>query len=158
MIPGIDVQIVEHAFDPSELLKNFASSEHGGECSFVGRVRSHNLGREVKGMAYDIHEVLARKSLLIIAEEARERWEKDAHVLVVHRHGYLKLGEPSVLIAASCRHRDEAFRICRHVIDELKHRTPIWKKEYYRDGESQWVQGHALCQHKKSHSSLSLEH
>ncbi len=146
----VRVEILDQTLDTSVWLKGLPSLEHGGECSFVGRVRAHNLGREVTGIAYDVHEVLAKKSIGKIVEEARQRWEPDAHVLVIHRQGHLNTGDASVLVAASCRHRDEAFRVCRYIIDEIKHRTPIWKKEYYIDGESEWVQGHALCQHRKS--------
>ena len=149
MSQDVSVRISSESISPAEILAGMASEEHGGECSFVGRVRAHNVGRQVKGIAYDVHEVLAVKSIERIVQEARERWELDAHVRVVHRQGHLHVGESSVVVAVTTRHRDEAFRICRYVIDELKHRTPIWKKEYYSDGESQWVQGHALCQHRQ---------
>jgi molybdopterin synthase catalytic subunit len=157
-MPGIRVEIIESPLFLEDFLKDAASPEQGGECSFVGRVRRRNLGREVKGVAYDVHEVLAKRSLEKIAEEARQRFETDAHVTIVHRQGYLEVGEASVLVAASCRHRHEAFVLCRYVIDELKHRTPIWKKEYYSDGESEWVQGHALCQHRQEDPHLSHGH
>lgn len=142
----IHIEIIEAPLKPEHYLQAFASPEHGGECSFVGRVRAHNLGRTVKGVAYDVHESLARRSLQAIGEEALARWESDAHLLIVHRQGFLEVGEASVLVAVTTRHRHEAFSLCRMVIDEIKHRTPIWKKEYYADGESGWVQGHALCQ------------
>jgi molybdopterin synthase catalytic subunit len=153
----VRVEVWEKPLDVAQVLEGLASVEHGGECHFLGRVRAHNLGRVVRGIAYDVHEVLAQKSIRTIVEEARQKWEKEAHVLVIHRQGYLSLGEPSVLVAASCRHRDEAFRVCRYIIDEIKHRTPIWKKEFYEDGESQWVQGHALCQHRKSDPEDRIE-
>ncbi len=147
--PRIRIEIIGERLDPEAYLKTLASPEHGGECSFVGRVRAHNLGREVKGVAYDVHEILAKRSLEIIAQEALAQWEPEGHVAIVHRQGYLGVGEASVLVAATCRHRHEAFSVCRTIIDELKHRTPIWKKEYYLDGETTWVQGHALCQHRQ---------
>ncbi len=159
----IRVEIIERPLQVEEFLRDMASPEHGGECTFVGRVRRHNLGREVRGVAYDVHETLAKRSLEKIAEQARQQFEADAHVTIVHRQGHLEVGEASVLVAATCRHRHEAFVLCRFVIDELKHRTPIWKKEYYTDGESEWVQGHALCQHRKAdphltHGSTRLPH
>ena len=144
------IEIIEHPLDPARYLEGLASPEHGGECTFVGRVRAHNVGRTVRGVAYDVHETLAKRSLVLIADEARQRFERDAHIAIVHRQGYLEVGEASVLIAVTCRHRHEAFSLCRMVIDTIKHRTPIWKKEYYSDGESAWVQGHALCQRSES--------
>lgn len=152
----IRIEIIEKPLLPEVYLAGMASPEHGGECSFVGRVRAHNLGREVRGVAYDVHETLAKRSLEAIALEVLAQWEPEGHVTIVHRQGYLAVGEASVLVAATCRHRHEAFSVCRSIIDELKHRTPIWKKEYYSDGESSWVQGHALCQHRQT-APLSLE-
>lgn len=146
----IRIEIIDEPLRPEAYLEGLASREHGGESSFVGRVRAHNLGREVRGVAYDVHEVLAKKSLRTIAEEVLAQWEPEGHVVIVHRQGYLNVGEASVLVAATCRHRHEAFSVCRSIIDELKHRTPIWKKEFYLDGESSWVQGHALCQHRQT--------
>lgn len=122
---------------------------HGAENIFIGRVRKWNLGREVRSVEYDCFVPLCEKSLLEIGQEALQKFEADAKILIVHRYGLLQVGEASVLVATSTRHRDEAYRITRYVIEEIKLRSPIWKKETYVDGESEWVRGHALCQHRK---------
>jgi molybdopterin synthase catalytic subunit len=117
-----------------------------GACDvFFGTVRSRNHGREVLAVSYDAHVPLARAELLRIAKEALEQAGTRGTVVIRHRTGKLAVGELSVLIAVFTPHRDEAFRACRHVIEELKKRAPIWKKEFYQDGETEWLKGHALC-------------
>jgi molybdopterin synthase catalytic subunit len=90
---------------------------------------------------------LARKVLREISISALQRNGGKGSVLVWHRIGTLRVGEVSVLIAAHTPHRAEAFAICREVIEELKLRAPIWKKETYADGETGWLRGHSLCSH-----------
>ena len=77
----------------------------------------------------------------------RELFTPNAHIFVEHAARYLLVGELSIIIAVSTPHRDEAFLMCRYIIEQIKHRSPIWKQEHYIDGMSQWVQGHSLCQH-----------
>jgi len=120
---------------------------HGAAALFVGRVRDHNAGRTVQGISYEIHAPLARQVFSALCEAVCERWGPEVRVWLVHRHGRLAVGEASVIAAASTPHRDEAFRACRFLIEEMKHRAPIWKREHYVDGDSEWVQGHALCGH-----------
>ncbi|NRA45780.1 MAG: molybdenum cofactor biosynthesis protein MoaE [Oligoflexales bacterium] len=123
---------------------------HGAEAWFMGKVRNLNHGRTVKSLSYDIHSQLAHKVLKEICQEAQSRWEESAKAWVMHSYGNLKVGDISVMIKVTCPHRDESFHICRYIIEELKKRAPIWKKEFYSDGESEWLKGHALCQHATS--------
>jgi len=110
----------------------------GGFVSFEGWVRDHNEGQRVSGLEYEAFAPLARREGERILIEARERFSV-RHALCVHRVGALQLGDLAVYVAVSAPHRDEAFRACRYIIDEVKHRVPIWKKEHYVNGESGWV-------------------
>jgi len=105
---------------------------------FEGLVRNHNEGRAVSRLAYEVYEPLAVKEGDAIMKEAMQRFEIGrAHA--IHRHGELALTEPAVVVGVSSAHRDAAFEACRYIIDEIKHRLPIWKKEYYADGTTEWV-------------------
>ena len=120
---------------------------HGAACVFEGTVRDINMGRKVIKLCYDINQKLAQKIILDICHEASERYNcPQAVVSVIHSWGELKVGDTSVLVRVGTPHRREAFNIARYVIDELKHRSPIWKKEFYSDGDSGWLKGHTLCQ------------
>jgi molybdopterin synthase catalytic subunit len=132
-----------------DVLNFQANSSHGAINYFIGIVRNFNLGLNVVGMEYDCFVPLCEKTFLDIATEAQNKWDKDANILIIHRHGKLDIGEASVAIVATTRHRDESYQITRYIIEEIKVRAPIWKKEYYQDGETDWVRGHALCQHRK---------
>ncbi len=145
----IDVRLTETPIEIEHegLLK--PSERHGGEAIFIGRVRSQNHGRKVTALSYDSFAPLCETVFREMAHEAQDRWGRDSHVLVLHRVGDLKIGDVAVLIAVSCKHRDEAFQASRYIIENLKERAPIWKKEHYEDGASEWLQGHALCQHRK---------
>lgn len=125
------------------------SSEHGASNAFLGFVRNLNLGKSVVAVEYDCFKTLCEKIFNQIAEEAKQKWGKDSNILIIHRHGRLSVGEASVAIVVTTRHRDESYRASRYIIEEIKVRAPIWKKEFYIDGETEWVRGHALCQHRK---------
>ncbi len=132
------------------VVRNYlTNSGHGAEILFLGNIRDFNQGRRVKAVAYEAFIPLAKKTFYEICEEAQKRWGSSLCAVVTHRVGKLQVGEASVVIGVSLPHRGEAYQASRYIIDELKHRAPIWKKEYYEDGESEWLQGHALCQ---SHS------
>lgn len=110
----------------------------GGFVAFEGWVRNHNEGLEVRRLEYEVYAPLAQREGERIAAEACERFGV-THVLCVHRVGELAIGELAVWVGVSAPHRDEAFRACRYVIDAVKHRVPIWKKEHYVNGDSGWV-------------------
>jgi molybdopterin synthase catalytic subunit len=110
----------------------------GGYVSFEGWVRDHNEGQEVTRLEYEAFQELAVKEGNRIVAEALRRFPVK-HALCIHRVGSLGLGEMAVWVGVSSEHRGEAFDACRFIIDEVKHRLPIWKKEHYRGGDSGWV-------------------
>ncbi|MGH8289477.1 MAG: ThiF family adenylyltransferase [Steroidobacteraceae bacterium] len=110
----------------------------GGYAAFEGWVRDHNEGRRVHRLEYEAFEPLAIKEGERIIAEAIARFGVQ-HAACVHRIGALAIGEKAVWVGVTAHHRDEAFRACRYIIDEVKHRVPIWKKEHYENGDSGWV-------------------
>jgi len=110
----------------------------GGYAAFEGWVRDHNEGARVCRLEYEAFEALALREGERILAEARARFGV-ARAACVHRVGELAVGELAVWVGVSATHRDEAFRACRYIIDEVKHRLPIWKKEHYLAGDSGWV-------------------
>jgi molybdopterin synthase catalytic subunit len=114
------------------------SPADGALCLFVGVVRDHHQGRAVRYLEYEAYEEMARPLMEEIAAEARRRWPV-TEVRLVHRLGRLEIGEASVAVAVASPHRAEAFAACRFLIDTLKSKVPIWKKEYYADG-SAWLE------------------
>ena len=124
--------------DVESLRAELADPACGGYTSFEGLVRNHNEGMSVRHLEYEAFEPLAIKEGERIVAEAIERFGIE-HAACVHRIGDLAIGEMAVWVGAAARHRDEAFRACRYIIDEVKHRVPIWKKEHYQNGDSGWV-------------------
>ena len=114
----------------------------GAWATFAGCVRNQDHGRPVARLYYEAYPLLAEKMLGDIVENAREKWRVHA-VHLSHRLGWLEVGETAVAIAVASPHRAEAFAACRHIIDSLKQAVPIWKKEIYADGHSDWV----VCTH-----------
>jgi len=110
----------------------------GGYAAFEGWVRDSNEGQRVRGLEYEAFEELAVREGGRIVAEALARFGA-ARAACVHRVGELAVGELAVWVGVSAPHRDEAFRACRYIIDEVKHRLPIWKKEHYLNGDSGWV-------------------
>jgi molybdopterin synthase catalytic subunit len=123
---------------PEQLRLALADPACGGYAAFEGWVRDSNDGQRVRGLEYEAFEALAVREGERIVAEATERFGV-AHAACVHRIGALAVGELAVWVGVSAAHRDEAFRACRYIIDEVKHRLPIWKKEHYLNGESGWV-------------------
>lgn len=126
------------AIDESSLRAELNDPACGGYAAFEGWVRDHNEGRRVRRLEYEAFEPLAIKEGERIIAEAIARFGV-AHAACVHRIGALEIGEKAVWVGVTARHRDEAFRACRYIIDEVKHRVPIWKKEHYESGDSGWV-------------------
>jgi molybdopterin synthase catalytic subunit len=132
--------IVQRAdVDIDAVLETVKSAKSGCVVSFLGTVRDVSEGRSVQRMSIEVYEEMAVKQLSMIRGEALERFGVH-EVAVVHRYGDLEVGDNIVFIGVSAGHREEAFRACRYVIDELKERVPLWKKEYTGDGEV-WVEG-----------------
>ncbi|MGD1852156.1 MAG: molybdenum cofactor biosynthesis protein MoaE [Cyanophyceae cyanobacterium] len=117
------------------------ASDHscGAVVTMNGTVRSQTDGRSVVALEYQAYEPMALAIFQQIAHKIRHTWPEANHVVIHHRTGRLTLGEISVLVAISCPHRAEAFAACQFAIDTLKHNAPIWKKEHWADGASEWV-------------------
>jgi adenylyltransferase/sulfurtransferase len=156
--------------DPQALRDSLRDPACGGYTSFEGWVRNNNEGHDVRRLEYEAFEPLAVKEAERIVAEAVERFGVE-HVSCVHRLGDLAIGDMAVWVGASARHRHEAFLACRYIIDEVKHRVPIWKKEHYVNGDSGWVNcercampaehGHAhghATEIARSHSHHDHEH
>ncbi len=126
----------------------------GGYASFEGWVRDHNDGREVLSLEYEAYPALALKEGNRILEEARERFGL-LRAACVHRTGHLGLEDVAVWVGVSAAHRGEAFTACRYIIDEVKHRVPIWKKEHYVDGDSGWVNCERCATHGHHHGEIA---
>ncbi|HEX9773311.1 MAG TPA: molybdenum cofactor biosynthesis protein MoaE [Steroidobacteraceae bacterium] len=143
-------------FAPDQFRAALADPACGGYASFEGWVRDHNEGRRVLRLEYEAYEALALKEGERIVAEAIARFgvRKGA---CVHRVGPLAIGELAVWVGVSAAHRDEAFAACRYVIDEVKHRVPIWKKEYYPGGDSGWVNCER-CAHAAEASTSFVAH
>jgi molybdopterin synthase catalytic subunit len=128
----------------------------GGYVSFEGWVRDFNEGQAVTRLEYEAFEELALKEGDRIIAEALRRFPVK-HALCVHRVGALELSDMAVWVGVSSVHRGEAFDACRFIIDEVKHRVPIWKKEHYRNGDSGWVNCER-CAAAPQHSHASEHH
>jgi len=126
------------ALDPAALRDSVRHVEAGGFVAFEGWVRNHNEGRTVARLEYEACEAVAIAEGKAILAEARERFGLRA-ARCVHRTGSLELEDMAVWVGVSAAHRGEAFDACRFIIDSVKHRLPIWKKEHYTDGDSGWV-------------------
>ncbi|MDP2956758.1 MAG: molybdenum cofactor biosynthesis protein MoaE [Longimicrobiales bacterium] len=132
--------LVRDPIDPARVLALVGDESHGAAVLFLGMVRNEADGRAVSGMTYDAYEEMAAVVLVAIADEACERWGTD-RMAVLHRVGELSVGDVSVAVAVSSCHRAEAFEASRYVIEEIKHRLPVWKKERYAEGDEAWVAG-----------------
>ncbi|MGK7932018.1 MAG: molybdenum cofactor biosynthesis protein MoaE [Microcystaceae cyanobacterium] len=104
-----------------------------------GTVRQQTDGKAVNYLEYQGYDPMAIKVFEKIAQNIRQKWSDVNRVIIHHRTGKLKIGEISVLVAVGCPHRKEAFAACLYAIDTLKHNAPIWKKEHWQDGSSEWV-------------------
>ena len=130
--------------------ENFiSSSEFGASIFFSGTVRNQNDNKSVLGITYDSHDALVIKSFKEIYNEADQKLNiKDKAVFIEHAKGYLNLGEISIIIAVACKHRDEAYILSRYIIEEIKKRSPIWKKEHYQNNDSTWLKGNPIINEK----------
>ena len=120
------------------------SKKNGAESIFIGRVRNENSGKKVTAVTYDAHDQMVLKSFNSICEMAINKFDKNAKVFLEHAKGFVPVGEISIIIAVGAGHRDEAFKICRYVLEEVKHQSLIWKKEHYIEGTEGWLPGHSL--------------
>ncbi|HEY9790944.1 MAG TPA: molybdenum cofactor biosynthesis protein MoaE [Candidatus Obscuribacterales bacterium] len=138
--------LAKDTIDIESLRLRLDDERAGALATFEGRVRNHNDGRSVTLLEYEAYEALANAEAARILEEARQRFAIYG-CLCAHRVGALRIGDVAVFVAVISAHRGEAFDACRFIIDEIKHRVPIWKKEHYTDGETAWVN----CAHSQEH-------
>lgn len=143
------IEMTDQPFDPAALRQALFDPGAGGYCAFEGWVRNENDGRTVARLEYEAYEPLALTEGEQVLAEAMEKFPYLA-ARCVHRTGLLEIGECAVWVGVSAPHRDEAFKACRYIIDELKVRLPIWKKEHYVDGDSGWVNCERCATHGKS--------
>ncbi len=141
------VEMTNEPIDTALLARSLANVAAGGYCSFEGWVRNENEGQEVKRLEYEAYEPLAVVEGEKVLAEAQKKFPF-LEARCVHRVGLLELGECAVWIGVAAAHRDEAFKACRYIIDEIKVRLPIWKKEHYVNGDSGWVN----CERCASHA------
>jgi len=142
----IEFSIADKKFQPETERERIARPSCGGYVSFEGWVRDHNEGHKVQRLEYQAYEALALKEGSRIMAEAAERFPIE-NASCIHRVGELEIGDLAVWVGVSAGHRDEAFKACRYIIDEIKHRVPVWKKEYYEGGDSGWVKCEACASH-----------
>ncbi len=131
-------RIVSTPLEGLDLKAELQNSAAGALVTFEGWVRNHNEGRPIRQLEYQAYEVLANKEGTRILDEVKTRFEVIA-ARCVHRVGRLNIGEMAVWIGVIAAHRADAFQACAHVIDQIKLRVPIWKKEFYEEGDSGWV-------------------
>ena len=129
--------------------KFIKDSKFGASIYFLGTVRNVNDNKKVTGITYDSHDEMVIKSFEEIYNEADQKLDiKDKAVFIEHAKGYLNLGEISIIIAVACKHRDQAYVLSRYIIEEIKKRSPIWKKEHYENDESEWLKGNPIANEK----------
>ena len=139
------VDVSKEKIDLSKAQKFIASSKCGASIYFVGTVRDQNDNKKVTGITYDSHDALVIKSFEEIYKEAEAKFEfTNIAVFIEHFKGYAALGDASIIIAVACKHRAQAYEFSRYIIEEIKKRTPIWKKEHYEGENSKWLKGNPL--------------
>jgi molybdopterin synthase catalytic subunit len=148
------VYLTEQPIDLSSLIATVHSPERGGIACFLGTVRNHHQGRDVLRLEYSAYPPMAEAECSRIVAEAESRW--DVAVGLRHRVGRLEVGGVAVVVVAAAAHRDEAFVACRHTIEQLKLRVPIWKREYFADGDVEWV-GSQAAGERGSDGAAELE-
>lgn len=133
------VRVTEDVLLAQEAVEAVASPAAGAIDVFLGVVRDNNLGRDVQYLVYEAYPAMAEREMRAIGEEASSRFSLEAYA-VLHRTGRLEIGETSLLVVVSSAHRAASFEACHWMVDEIKKRVPVWKKEVWTDGEA-WVEG-----------------
>ncbi len=146
----LHTKIVDAKKEKIDILKAekfLSSSKFGAIIYFIGTVRNLNENKEVTGITYDSKDSLVLKSFEEIYKDSEKKLNiKDKAVFIEHIKGYVSLREKSIIIGVGCKHRDEAYQLSRYIIEEIKKRTPIWKKEHYSGNDSEWLKGVSIQQ------------
>ncbi len=136
------IDVSNEKIDISKAEKFLSSSNFGAIIYFVGTVRDLNENKKVTGITYDSRDTMVIKSFKEIYKESETKLKiKDKAVFIEHVKGYVAVKEKSIIIGVACKHRDEAYNLSRFIIEEIKKRSPIWKKEHYTNEESEWLKG-----------------
>ena len=146
------MRITQNPIRPDELREGLQDPAAGAYAAFEGWIRNENESREVLRLEYEVYEPLAATEGEKVIAEARAKFPV-LHAHCVHRAGLLEIGECAVWVGVSSGHRDEAFLACRYIIDQVKVRLPIWKKEHYADGHSGWVNCERCATHAHPHKA-----
>ena len=141
----LHAKIIDASKEKIDILKAeefLSSSNFGALIYFVGTVRDLNENKKVTGITYDSRDTMVLKSFEEIYKDAELKLRiKDKAVFIEHVKGYVAIKEKSIIIGVGCKHRNEAYNLSRFIIEEIKKRTPIWKKEHYPNEESEWLKG-----------------
>ena len=132
------IRLTHEPIDYHALTDAVVRPDCGGVVLFLGTVRELTDGRVTTALDYEAYPAMAEKKLAEVEAETRARWPV-GDVAIVHRLGRLELAEVSVAVAVSCPHRAQAFEACRYAIDRVKQVVPVWKKENWADGTTEWV-------------------
>jgi molybdopterin synthase catalytic subunit len=132
------IELTDAPIDTAALLAHVSSAQAGAVVLFLGTAREMTAGRRTVALDYECYPEMARRKLAELEAEARSRWPI-VECALVHRLGHLELGEASVAVAVSTPHRQDAFAAGKWLIDMLKEVVPIWKKENWEDGTTEWV-------------------
>lgn len=132
------IELTNGPIDYAELTERVRSNQAGAVVLFLGTVREMTSGRQTSSLDYEGYPEMAEKTMAEIDREAREKWPI-INSGIVHRLGHLELGEISVAVAVSTPHRRQAFEAGQFLIDQLKVRVPVWKRENWSDGTTEWV-------------------
>jgi molybdopterin synthase catalytic subunit len=132
------IRLTRDEIDDAALTESVRRGDCGAVVTFLGTVRELTDGQVTTALDYEAYPSMAEKKMEEIERETRQRWPI-GEITIVHRLGHLQVGEVSVAVAVSCPHRGQAFEACRYAIDRLKETVPIWKKENWADGRTEWV-------------------
>lgn len=143
-------KISEETIEKSSLYEYLINPSAGAFVIFEGLVRNHNEGKQVLQLEYEAYETMCEKEAEKIFKEAKERF-KVFDIVCIHRTGLLQIGDIAVWVGVNSAHRGDSFKACEFVIDEIKTRLPIWKKEYYTNGDSGWVNCEECSKHSHKH-------
>lgn len=134
------IQITDQDINTAQLIEAVGDAAAGAIDIFIGTTRENSKGKKVLRLEFEAYEPMAVKELQKIVDRAHEKWNILKYA-VAHRVGTVNIGESAVVIAVSTPHRGDSFEACRFIIDELKKTVPIWKREFYNDGDI-WVSAH----------------
>lgn len=142
----MNFEITTDSLEDKNYKEFFSNPRVGGVVTFEGRVRNHNENKDVSSLEYEVYPELANKEGKKIVQEAMDKFDI-VNAYCIHREGHLQIGEMAVWVMAASEHRENAFLACQYIIDEVKSRVPIWKKEHYVHEPAIWVRCDRCASH-----------